>query len=179
MATTTYPNKLIAGSNLGLADANDIVYSTKEVSAGDGETVAIKDKSVLDKLNDIEQAIDSIDSNSSADNVIYENNISVKSAIDTLNNRISSFDGDIEDATAAKNLAQAAAQNAQTYATNAENSANSLNDLREDIQEIKDIADTFATAFDADAAFAIISEQEYQQLPQEDLVKNCIYFCYQ
>ena len=175
-----FSNVLAANNSSGaLGVADDIAYDwTDTTTDPGGNPKFVMNKSVKEKIAELQQNIEQ-QQTPSADDIIYTGDESIKSAIDSLNDQMDSVSEDVHDATTAKNLAQAAAQNAQTYAANAENSANSLNDLREDVEEIKDIANTFATAFDADASFAIISEQEYQSLPSEDLVKNCIYFCYQ
>lgn len=156
MATTTYPNKLIAGSNLGLADANDIVYSTREVSAGDGETVAIKDKSVLDKLNEIEQSIENIGDIDTTDLQTY-----------------------VTQAESARTVASQQALAAANSATQAAESVAEVNTIKDRLNNVEDIARTFSTGFDAANEMAIVSEAEYELAKANNqLTPNCIYFCY-
>lgn len=137
----------------GVVDAADVAYSYKT------EGIEQIDKSVADKIEDLEDAIENLQPAN-------------------IDEQIASVNNSVTQANTAKQLAESAKDLALSYKNAAETAANSVQDLKSDLETVKELADTFSTGFDADATFAIVSETQYNNTNKSDLRDNCIYFCY-
>lgn len=147
--------------------ASKIAYTTEVVNAGQASEHVEMTKSLADKLAELE-SIQIPDNLQDQINSMKQQIENTQATIEQLGD----IDSKVTEAAQSANSAKDQANLAKVY-------KESIEATKADIEVIKEAGATFNTAFDADATFAIVTEDEYNTAKEAGtLNKNCIYFCY-
>ena len=152
----------------GVVDADDIAYSYKT----DG--IEQINTSVKDEIDTIKNLIENTGNTADKIQYVYTQNgkqitTTVKNTLDSLKSGVSSIEEN-------KNATQQFYNQAVEIK---ENISKIVEKTNSNIKSLQEIAESFNTAFDADARFEIMSTSTYNaKKAANELVSNCIYFCY-
>lgn len=159
----------------GVVDADDIAYSYKT----DG--IEQINTSVKDEIDTIKNLIENTGNTADKIQYVYTQNgeqitTTVKNTLDSLKSGVSSIE---ENKNATQQFYNQAVEIKSKIDTLKENISGIVEETNSNIKSLQKIAESFNTAFDADARFEIMSTSTYNaKKAANELVSNCIYFCY-